>query len=86
MTAIVPVTVQGNGPRDADTDVPFHPSYKGNVVFQNKFKGELPATDYPKLDVCVHLFCSYRIDLVLVLPRNVHSLPHYCSGLGSALL
>lgn len=46
--AIVPVTVQS---KRADTDVPFHPSYSGTVFFQNTFRGQLPATDYPKVNV-----------------------------------
>uniref|UniRef100_A0A8H7Y739 Uncharacterized protein n=1 Tax=Psilocybe cubensis TaxID=181762 RepID=A0A8H7Y739_PSICU len=47
-TAAIPVTVQGST-RRADTDVPYHPSYKGTVLFKNTFDGELPATDYPKV-------------------------------------
>ncbi|KAF7793387.1 hypothetical protein EIP86_004499 [Pleurotus ostreatoroseus] len=52
--AIVPVTVissNQNAPRQASTDVPFHPSYQGSVLFQNKFKGRLPAAEYPKVNV-----------------------------------
>jgi len=36
--------------------VPLHPSYKGSVLFRNTFDGQLPATDYPKVNVNVFLF------------------------------
>lgn len=53
--AIVPVTVinnnNNNAPRQASTDVPFHPRYTGSVLFQNTFNGKLPATEYPKVNV-----------------------------------
>jgi hypothetical protein len=48
--AVVPVTVVSNSTTDS-TDVPFHPTYSGKILFQNVFKGELPATDYPKVNV-----------------------------------
>lgn len=50
MKAVVPVTVLA-GKRQAPTDVPFHPSYNGVVLFQNTFKGQLPAAEYPKVNV-----------------------------------
>lgn len=56
-TAIVPVTVISSSqnrdivPRQAPTDVPFHPSYHGSVLFKNKFNGRLPAAEYPKVNV-----------------------------------
>lgn len=60
--AIVPVTVlqnpngnnaqtNSNPARQASTDVPYHPKYQGTVLFQNKFKGKLPAAEYPKVNV-----------------------------------
>lgn len=60
--AIVPVTVlqnpngnnaqtNSNTARQASTDVPYHPKYQGTVLFQNKFKGKLPAAEYPKVNV-----------------------------------
>jgi len=50
--AIVPVTVMTpTVVRQASTDVPFHPTYNGIVLFRNTFDGKLPATDYPKVDV-----------------------------------
>lgn len=51
-TAIVPVTVMTpTAARQAPTDVPFHPTYNGAVLFRNTFDGELPAGDYPKVNV-----------------------------------
>jgi len=52
ITAAIPVTVQNQSNRRADTDIPFHPSYKGTVLFKNTFNGQLAATDYPKVNVC----------------------------------
>lgn len=48
--AVVPVTVLSEK-RQLPTDVPFHPSYNGVVLFKNTFNGELPAADYPKVNV-----------------------------------
>lgn len=48
--AVVPVTIQPLTSR-ADTDVPYHPSYEGLALFKNTFEGQLPATDYPKVNV-----------------------------------
>lgn len=56
--AAIPVTSQAN-PR-APTDVPFHPSYSGIVLFKNTFEGKLPATDYPKVLVCFQ-YCQLVI-------------------------
>ncbi|KAI0034184.1 lung seven transmembrane receptor-domain-containing protein, partial [Vararia minispora EC-137] len=49
--AIVPVTVLPAtvSPRQDQPDA--HPHYSGSVLFQNKFNGKLPATDYPKVNV-----------------------------------
>ena len=49
--AAVPVTVHGSAPR-TENDRPYHPAYKGLVLFKNVFEGKLPATDYPKVNVC----------------------------------
>lgn len=55
LVAIVPVTVLSTGmKRQAGTDVPFHPSFKGTVLFKNTFDGQLPAADYPKKNVSVN--------------------------------
>lgn len=50
--AIVPVTVISSTTRQAPTDlVPYHPTYNGVVLFKNTFDGQLPAADYPKINV-----------------------------------
>lgn len=36
-----------------DMTIPSHASFKGTVLFQNVFHGKLPATDYPKIRVCI---------------------------------
>lgn len=46
--AIVPIT--GEHAHSA-TDLFQHPSYHGNILFQNVFNGHLAAADYPKLTV-----------------------------------
>jgi hypothetical protein len=53
--AAIPGTSQASNPR-ASTDVPYHPSYSGTVLFKNTFEGKLPATDYPKVNVCFRCF------------------------------
>lgn len=50
--AAIPVTAQPPS-NQASTDVPFHPSYRGTILFKNTFEGKLPATDYPKVNVRV---------------------------------
>ena len=51
--ATVPITVlSSNTVRQASTDVPYHPAYNGTVFFRNTFDGQLPASDYPKVNVC----------------------------------
>ncbi|EIW87046.1 protein PTM1 [Coniophora puteana RWD-64-598 SS2] len=56
--AIVPVTVL-NGARQASTDVPYHPTYNGVILFQNTFSGELAAADYPKVNFYFVMFLAY---------------------------
>ncbi|KLO20660.1 hypothetical protein SCHPADRAFT_918102 [Schizopora paradoxa] len=58
--AVVPVTVLSEK-RQISTDVPFHPSYNGAVLFKNTFNGELPAADYPKVNFYFALFLLYAI-------------------------
>lgn len=53
--AIVPVTVERVGRQDTGP----HPEYKGEVLFQNKFDGALPATDYPKVNFYFAMFLVY---------------------------
>jgi hypothetical protein len=58
--AIVPVTILASG-QESSTDVPYHPSYKGIVHFQNTFDGKLPATDYPKVKFYFIMFLLYTV-------------------------
>ena len=60
--AIVPVTILSSdniGTRQDSTDVPFHPKYDGTVLFKNKFDGQLPATDYPKVNFYLAMLLAY---------------------------
>ncbi|KAL1760917.1 lung seven transmembrane receptor-domain-containing protein [Schizophyllum commune] len=47
--------------QDDETDVPYHPSYKGTVLFRNKFDGKLPAADYPKVNFYFAMFLVYLV-------------------------
>lgn len=61
-TAAVPLTVLSSdtvGAGGSSTDVPFHPKYQGSVLFKNKFEGQLPATDYPKVNLYLALLLAY---------------------------
>jgi len=85
--AIVPVTVLPNAPRQAPTDVPFHPRYDGTVLFRNTFDGKLPATDYPKVNFYFAMFIVY-VALAAgwgwLCYQNLHDLlpiQHYLSSL-----
>ncbi len=87
--AIVPVTVQtSQNAIRADTDVSYHPSYHGKVLFRNKFDGQLPAADYPKVNVrCMQLVADCHADVpYLVLFRHVHRVHHTWRSLGLAVL
>lgn len=44
------MTVLSSAARQDSQDVA-HPPYNGKVLFQNKFDGQLPAADYPKVTV-----------------------------------
>ena len=60
--ALVPVTILSSdtvGKRQDSTDVPFHPKYDGTVLFKNKFDGQLPATDYPKVNFYLAMLLVY---------------------------
>ncbi|CAL1694966.1 unnamed protein product [Somion occarium] len=61
--AIVPVTVLSNSntERQESTDVPYHPTYSGTVLFQNKFHGKLSAADYPKVNFYFAMFIVYAV-------------------------
>ena len=64
---MVPVTVR-NAKSRQDAEGP-HPTYSGSVLFKNKFNGQLPATDYPKVNVSVDtvLFPHH-----LIIPRQFY--------------
>ena len=85
--AAIPVTISHPRGARAKTDVPYHPSYKGTVLFQNVFHGQLPATDYPKVDVGL-VFAISNIDLLLslVLLLDVPCLCYNWWPLGMVLL
>ena len=62
--AVVPITVMDSSSvrvriRQAETDVPYHPPYRGVVLFRNTFDGKLPASDYPKLNFYFAMFLAY---------------------------
>jgi hypothetical protein len=60
--AVVPLTVLSSdtvGTGRDSTDVPFHPKYEGIVLFKNKFDGQLPATDYPKVNFYLAMLLAY---------------------------
>ncbi|KAH7886133.1 protein PTM1 [Phlebopus sp. FC_14] len=59
--AIVPVTVITPTARQVSTDVPYHPTYSGVVLFRNTFDGRLPATDYPKVNFYLAMFFAYAL-------------------------
>jgi len=61
-TAVVPLTTISSdtaGTGQDSTDVPFHPKYDGTVLFRNKFNGQLPATDYPKVNFYLATLLAY---------------------------
>jgi len=51
---MVPLTVMDMRRSDARAamDVPTHPKYSGTILFRNTFNGQLPAAEYPKVNVC----------------------------------
>lgn len=62
LAAVVPLTVLSSdvvGAGRDSTDVPFHPKYHGTVLFKNKFDGQLPATDYPKVNFYLTMLLVY---------------------------
>ena len=61
-TAVVPLTLLSDTVNTGgSTDVPFHPKYKGSVLFKNKFDGQLPATDYPKVNFYLAMLLAYIV-------------------------
>ncbi|EJF66842.1 hypothetical protein DICSQDRAFT_151254, partial [Dichomitus squalens LYAD-421 SS1] len=87
--AVVPITVMpaGNSPRQAETDVPYHPTYTGSVLFRNTFDGKLPASDYPKVNFYFAMFLVYSTLAIAwgwLCYQNVQDLlpiQYYLSGL-----
>ncbi|KAF8203093.1 protein PTM1, partial [Pholiota molesta] len=89
--AAVPLTVEGNIAR-AVTDVPFHPTFKGSVLFKNTFDGQLPATEYPKVNFYFMMFVIYAAFALVwgwFCYRHIHELlpiQYYLSGLVGLLV
>ncbi|KAH0591001.1 hypothetical protein H2248_001112 [Termitomyces sp. 'cryptogamus'] len=89
--AVVPVTVNSYSIRAA-TDIPYHPSYTGSVLFQNTFNGKLPASDYPKVNFYLVMTLVYAIFAAawgwLCYQHQHELLPiqYYLSGLVGLLL
>ncbi|KAF8516142.1 lung seven transmembrane receptor-domain-containing protein [Hysterangium stoloniferum] len=55
--AIVPLTVDALPQRQTNNEP--HPAYEGTILFQNTFKGKLPASDYPKVNFYLVMFVIY---------------------------
>ncbi|KAG7098919.1 hypothetical protein E1B28_000816 [Marasmius oreades] len=87
--AMIPVTVRNIATRQ--TDGP-HPSYKGTVLFRNKFDGKLPATDYPKVNFYFAMFLVYSAVaaawawLCYKHVQDILPLQYYLSGLVGLLV
>lgn len=63
--AVIPLTVmdqtkRSSSPRAA-TDVPTHPTYAGTILFRNVFNGQLPASEYPKVNFYLGLTVAYVV-------------------------
>ena len=84
--AAIPVTVSQTVNVRTETDVTYHPSYKGTVLFQNVFHGQLPATDYPKVNVSILTLLSRTYLHLLVLFCDVPRLLYHWWCLGLVLL
>lgn len=91
--AIVPITGEHANPsRRATTDVPYHPSYHGEILFKNVFEGHLTASDYPKVTFYFVMFICYAVLAAvwgLVSYRHLQDLlplQHYLSGLVGLLV
>jgi hypothetical protein len=88
--AVIPLSVEGDGKR-RDT-VEYHPSYSGKVLFKNTFDGQLPATDYPKVNFYFFMFVIYSafaLAWAWLCYRHIHELlpiQYYLSGLVGLLV
>ncbi|KAF7981133.1 hypothetical protein HWV62_34873 [Athelia sp. TMB] len=89
--AIVPVTVLASSTIQ-ESDGVSHPAYSGKVLFQNKFNGQLPATDYPKVTLYMCLFFAYLVlgsAWAWLCYQNIHDLlpiQYYLSSLVGFLI
>ncbi|KAF8078867.1 lung seven transmembrane receptor-domain-containing protein [Lyophyllum atratum] len=89
--AVVPVTVNSPTGR-APTDIPYHPSYAGRVLFRNTFDGKLPASDYPKVNFYFAMSLVYAIFAAgwgWLCYQHLHELlpiQHYLSSLVGLLV
>ncbi|KAI0756841.1 lung seven transmembrane receptor-domain-containing protein [Daedaleopsis nitida] len=86
--AIVPITVLPSSVSTrAPTDVPYHPTYNGTVLFRNTFEGKLSASDYPKVNFYFAMFLVYCLLAIAwgwLCWQNVQDLlpiQYYLSGL-----
>ncbi|KAF8640627.1 hypothetical protein AX17_000287 [Amanita inopinata Kibby_2008] len=90
--AIVPVTVRSSPTQRADTDIPYHPVYRGSVLFRNTFDGKLAATDYPKVNFYFIMFLVYLMlggAWAWLCYKHIHELlpiQYYLSGLVGLLV
>ncbi|KAF9480061.1 hypothetical protein BDN70DRAFT_878100 [Pholiota conissans] len=90
--AAVPLTVDGEIAPRAATDVPFHPTFKGSVLFKNTFDGQLPATDYPKVTfyfIMFVIYAAFALTWGWFCYRHIHELlpiQYYLSGLVGLLV
>ncbi|KAK7041690.1 hypothetical protein VNI00_008979 [Paramarasmius palmivorus] len=88
--AMVPVTVR-NAKSRQDAEGP-HPTYSGSVLFKNKFNGQLPATDYPKVNFYFAMFLVYAAVaaawgwLCYRHIQDILPLQYYLSGLVALLV
>ncbi|KAJ2914289.1 hypothetical protein MD484_g6138, partial [Candolleomyces efflorescens] len=91
--AIVPITGEHAKPsRRATTDVPYHPSYHGNILFNNIFQGHLAASDYPKVTFYFSMFLCYVVFGIVWAwlsyrhLQDLHTLQYYIAGLIGLLI
>ncbi|RXW19153.1 hypothetical protein EST38_g6688 [Candolleomyces aberdarensis] len=91
--AIVPITgEQPKSSRRAGTDVPYHPSYHGNILFKNVFQGHLAASDYPKVTFYFSMFLCYVVFGIVWAwlsyrhLQDLHTLQYYIAGLIGLLI
>lgn len=90
LVAVVPLTVEPARVtrRQAPANSTHHTVYNGTVLFRNTFDGKLPASDYPKVNVCVRgPYVGSDSDVcVTVLLLNVPCVLRVGHRMGLALL